>query len=111
MERQRMMCLVLTWVQNIRNDGQKMAVGRTTYGECPSGDAGPGRGTKGLQKGGIKRRGLWGEGRRTMILNRVSALYGSLCFPCGHRVPGFSLLPFRNFPELGKTTNLQFPHS
>lgn len=37
MEGQRMMCLVWTWVQNIRNDGRKMPVGRMMYGECHRG--------------------------------------------------------------------------
>jgi len=50
MERQRMMCLVRTWVQNLRNDGQKMDIGRVAYRECPSADAGPGRGTEGSRK-------------------------------------------------------------
>lgn len=95
MKRQRMMCLGWTWVQHVRNDGWKTTIGRTMCGECSSEDAGPGRGTEGKQNGGIK----WGEACGVKEDATEFSLFVDLCFPCGHSVPGFSLLPFGNLPE------------
>lgn len=66
-----------TWVQHIRNDGWKATIGRTMYGECPTEDAGPGRGTEGLQKGGIK----WGEACGVEEDATGLSLFVDLCFP------------------------------
>lgn len=63
------------------------------YGECPSGDAGHGKETEGLQKGGARE--ACGVDKDEQRPTTGFSLFVDLCFPRGHR--SFSLLPFGNF--------------
>lgn len=46
-----------------------------------------------------------------MIYDSIFTLWIPQCFPCGHRVPGHSVLPSGNCPEFGQDNTTFLPSS